>query len=412
MGTDKIRYLVFVSGRWRWRPTATMRSHGLRLVTFGKELTAADKARAIGLNQEWDRVRHGLQYAAAPLEPVYPPGSVGDGYQRAMKLRAVERAANGIIRTKEQVKRDDWPRAWKWLGPVFGDRDPKTVTPEGLLALRSKVVERVSATEAHRVIKVWRALWKKLEAFGYCTDKEGSRSDPSLAFSNTAPDPRQQLWQRHEVLRLVQCAWRRDKRGLAALMAVIWDSMLSPGDARRLTLGQQARDTAGAMFFLDRAKTGRAAVGTLTPWSEALLAAYIKSLGVELHGNAPIFRTAGSEPGPKGGRRWLPRPYTTSKMDRDFREIRREVFGPDEHRQLADMRRSGAIEADAGGASDEDLSNKMANTIDVSRRLRKTYNPVNVVSVQRADEARKRGSKAMREQSAMKSVITRKPKVS
>ena len=27
---------------------------------------------------------------------------------------------------------------------------------------------RVSESEAHRVIKVWRALWKKMTVFGYC----------------------------------------------------------------------------------------------------------------------------------------------------------------------------------------------------------------------------------------------------
>src|SRR3989440_2677455 len=53
----------------------------------------------------------------------------------------------------------------------------------------------------------------------------------------------------------------------------------------------------------DRAKTGRAAAGTLTPWSEKILESYIACLGVELLDNAPIFRTAGSVPGPKGGRR-------------------------------------------------------------------------------------------------------------
>ena len=111
----------------------------------------------------------------------------------------------------------------------------------------------------------------------------------------------------------------------------------------------------------------------------------------------PIFRTAGSEPGPKCGRRWLPQSYSTSKMDRDFREVRAEVFGKDENRQLADMRRSGAVEADAGGTTDADLSNKMANTINASARLRKTYNPVNVVSVRRVDEARQRGRKAIKD---------------
>ena len=42
------------------------------------------------------------------------------------------------------------------------------------------------------------------------------------------------------------------------------------------------------------------------------------------------------------------------------------------------MRRSGAVEADAGGTTDSELANKMANTINASAGLRKTYTPVNV----------------------------------
>jgi hypothetical protein len=58
---------------------------------------------------------------------------------------------------------------------VLGDCDPKTVEPELLQDLRTKVAERVSETEGHRVIKVWRALWKKLQAFSYC---DLSQKDP------------------------------------------------------------------------------------------------------------------------------------------------------------------------------------------------------------------------------------------
>lgn len=77
------------------------------------------------------------------------------------------------------------------------------------------------------------------------------------------------------------------------------------------------------------------------------------------------------------------------------------------------MRRSGAVEADAGGATGSDLSNKMANTIGVSKRLRKTYNPVSVVLVRRVDEARKVGRKKMAdERSQTKSVTTGNGKVS
>jgi len=70
-------------------------------------------------------------------------------------------------------------------------------------------------------------------------------------------------------------------------------------------------------------------------------------------------------------------------------EIRTGVFGKNEQRQLADMRRSGAVEVDAGGATNTDLSEnpKMANTINASAQLRKTY----------VDEARKRGRKAIKD---------------
>ena len=159
------------------------------------------------------------------------------------------------------------------------------------------------------------------------------------------------------------------------------------------------------MFFLDRAKTGRAAAGTLTSWSEKLLTDYLKSLGAELLDNAPIFRTAGSEPGPKGGRRWLPQPYSTSKMDRDFREVRGTDLGPDEERQLADMRRSGAVEGDAGGTRSPINLTRWPTPVAASSKLRKTYNPVNVPSVRQFDEARERGREAMQEQKPTKSVV-------
>src|SRR5262249_61885956 len=106
------RYLLPVCGRWRWRPTKRMRLLGFKLVNFGAELTAADKAQAVRLNAEWDRVRRGA--AAAPDE-VYPAGSIGEGYQRAMQLRAAERAAKGVIWGKEQDSRDGWPPAWKLM---------------------------------------------------------------------------------------------------------------------------------------------------------------------------------------------------------------------------------------------------------------------------------------------------------
>jgi hypothetical protein len=421
VGDVKIRYYVtrkaWPGSRARWgywspclirdgKPTK-MALHGFKMVDCGEDGPAA-WAIAEHWNRQWDAVRKGG--TAAPADaPRYPAGSVGDGYMRAMAMRAAERKKNGVVWTREHESRDDWPRAWKWLELVFGDVDPKTVQPEHFLSIDTKsgtvqgllpmIETAVSVTERHRVVKVWRALWKRMVTFGYCSDERGVRNDPSMAVANSAPQPRQDTWQHKEVLARVQMGWRMGKKGLAACLAVAWDSMLSPIDARKLTLGQLTRDENGLLYFeLGRAKTGRAAVATLSQWSLALLTAYVKDLkaqGVGLLPAAPIFRTPGAKPGPKGGRRWAPKAYSKNQLGKHFRLVRAAI-DPKDRRQVADLRRSGAVEGYAGGATPSDTSNKMANTLMASTRLQKTYTPVNVPSVLRFDQARAGSRRARR----------------
>ena len=145
---------------------------------------------------------------------------------------------------------------------------------------------------------------------------------------------------------------------------------------------------------------------------QAILIAYLKKFGADLLDTAPLFWTRGGRPvsrvgetgqwgGNHGGGRHIPaRPYTKSSLNQDFRKVRKLAFGPEEERQLQDMRRSGAVEGDVGGASVEDQSNKMANTVSRNERLRKTYNPVNVVSARRFDEARVKGAKLLEQKEA------------
>jgi hypothetical protein len=242
-----------------------------------------------------------------------------------------------------------------------------------------------------------------MAAMKYCDHA----ADPSKSFANTPPKPRDQIWLRWEVLRLVQVAWRNEFYGLAALMAVAWDSQLSPIDNRSLTLAQARRDNGGLHFGIARTKTDKAAAATLTKWSLAILVAYLGRFGAELMDTTPLFWTRGGRPVSRagmtgqwggdhgGGRHIVPRPYTKSSLNQDFRTVRELSFGPLEKRQLQDMRRSGAVEGDAGGGSIEDQSNKMANTVDTNKRLRETYNPVNVVSVRRFDQARAIGAKKL-----------------
>jgi len=56
-----------------------------------------------------------------------------------------------------------------------------------------------------------------------------------------------------------------------------------------------------------------------------------------------------------------------------------------------------------------DASAKKANTIAASNRLRKTYNPVNIVSVRRFDEARKAGRKQLRDSSDAREQMADRP---
>ena len=384
MGTDKPRYFVNIKDRYYWRPTPRMKAAGFRDMSLGASELAAMQ-EAIRLNAEWDKHRFGERTRSDVM--IYPPGSLGTAYKRALALREAERKAKGIVWTRQQKARDDWPRAWRWIGPAFGDYDPIAIVSEDLLALRTKVAKRVSESEAFRVIKVWRALWAKLPGFGYKIQLE---ADPSLTFANSAPAPRQEVWPHHDVLRLVQRAWREHYYGLAALLAVAWDTMLSPVDVRTLAIGQRCNDGAGSYFDLARAKTGRAAAGTLSRWSEAILDAYLSKLGIELHAAAPIFWTRGGTATAKGGRPWPPRPYTSDRLGIDFRYIRALVFGPDDERQIQDMRRSGAVEAVRGDVKPTKLSAKMANTLSASNRLHKTYVPVDVAAVRDVDAARAR----------------------
>ena len=294
LGRDKVRYLCYVNGRWRWRPTPKMRAAGFKDVHLGRGVNIDGKpapapediAAAAALNLNWDRLRQGLP----PVETShlsYPPGSIGDGYERAMKLRADARKAKGITWTTEQHSRDDWPRAWKHIEPLLGDCDPKTVTPEVLLDLRILVAQKVSQSEAFRVIKVWRSLWQQMALFGLC---DGAR-DPGLA----QPPPRQAVWREGEAVRLVKTACRSGYHGLPACMAVAWDSQLSPVDARSLKGGQLHRDPVGVYFTVDRAKTGRRALATLSRRAERVLMAYMKTLP-ELMADAAIFRNRSGRP--------------------------------------------------------------------------------------------------------------------
>jgi hypothetical protein len=412
---NPLRYVVKKRRQYIWRPkggTKRMRALGFRPVNLGTELTPAAIAKTAEINAEWDRLRREFPSGAhgeapAPAGPTYPRGTVGYAMEQVMELRAAKREQAGKTWDRDQEKRDDWARALKRFKAVGLDccRPAEVPTSFFLGRKNGKVVgfiadlERdVSPTERHRVIKTWRALWNlmtsNLDILG--TGKLLTAPDPTAPLDNPPPAARDKSWSYAEVVKLVEHAWATERKGLATLMAIAWDTMLSPIDVRKLTRAKMQEDTKfGAFFLIERTKTGRPGFGTLTDWSCAILRAYLDTLGVQPLKDMPLFYTPGSAPGPNGGRRYRPQPYSKKLVEEHFRDVRSEVFGKDETRTLADFRRSGSVEGDAGGASVEDQSNKMANRVDVNAELRKRYNPRNLVAAKRFDAARVKGREAL-----------------
>lgn len=287
--------------------------------------------------------------------------------------------------------REDWNRAWKYIEPEFSHLAPSEINFEDLDHWYQRLSMWKGVGEAGRAMKTWRALYNVMASMKLCP----AGQDPSLAIRKKTVPGRTQTWQEGEVVRMVKHAWRTGYHGLACIVAVAWDTSFSPVDARSVTMGD-AVDAGGDWgFLIKRGKTSETAFGILTPRVRRLVEAYISSLDYTLHDDAPIFRTKGFAPSGKGGRPRVSVPYTKDTLVDDFADLRRAVFGKEEKRRLMDMRRTGAVEATAGGASVETLSAKMGNSIDQNKTLQKTYMPVNLAAVRLADEARIKGRRRL-----------------
>jgi hypothetical protein len=336
-------------------------------------------------NARWQAVKRGdapspAMAEAENLSPersdeltVYPPRSLGEAFRR---YRRTNEWASKALRTRE-----DWWRAWKQIKPVFGDVDLRTVTLEDISAWRKTIEETVSLREAHRCLKIWRAMWKVAAALGYCVRD----ADPGLAVRNRAAPGRNLQWSEGEVVRQAKRAWRMGYYGLAAVIAVAWDTQLSPGDVVALRASQLARGAKGEAFFTERSKTGKPVGGILSTRALWALHGYLEKLGVELHGDAYIFRN-------RSGAR-----YSVDTLGDDFRDVRSIEFGPLERRTIGhDFRRTGAVEAITGGANTEQVAHAMGNTLSASNALFAIYVPVNVTTLREVMDARRRGRSKLR----------------
>jgi hypothetical protein len=102
MGTDKPRYFVKLKGRYYWRPTLRMKAAGFADRSLGaNEITA--KQEAIRLNAEWDK--HRFDERNDPAIMVYPAGSLGRAYHRALALRRRARGQRRRVEARAESAR-------------------------------------------------------------------------------------------------------------------------------------------------------------------------------------------------------------------------------------------------------------------------------------------------------------------
>lgn len=366
MGSIKIPYYVVRNGIGYWQAKKAMRDAGFGSVTCGPdgpEAWAYAKAR----NDAWQAYRRGdVDFG----KDSYPRGSIGDAWTR---YRRTSQWAE-----KSAATRNEWEkRAWKWIGTAYGDVDPRTITLEGISELRDTIEAKISNREAHRVIKVWRALWKVMAALGYCERD----ADPSLGLRNRATKGATATWEALEVWQIIRQAWREGYTGVALAVSLMWDTGCSPVDARTAVASQIAKYGPLTVYCIERAKTGKPAIVPLSRRTVWLLGAMERQTGLAMIGEAVLVRR-------KSGII-----YDKNYLGRDFRLMRAIVFGQEEKRQMQHIRRTAASEAIDGDISKEHLSGAMANTIGHSNQLWETYVKPSPVSGIAFQEARRKGRK-------------------
>jgi hypothetical protein len=201
---------------------------------------------------------------------------------------------------------------------------------------------------------VWRALLSALASY------EIRAVAPIGRVSNPAPKGRSGIWRHDEVLALSWAAAISGHKGMAVAIRIAWDAMLSPVDARTLTVEQWRVGASGSRVATQRAKTGKRVFHAVSADTAAIVDAYLAALPHVLPG-APMIRR------PNG------KAYASKDtFGDDFRFVRALIF-PGDLRQFLDLRRSAATEARLGGATRDDLGKAMANRIDASDALFETY---------------------------------------
>jgi hypothetical protein len=338
-----------------------MKAAGFRLVPLGPDGSEA-WARAERLNADWDKTRQGEAVEQ------YERETLGWLFHRYRRMH--------VWAKKQPRTREEWDEAWEVIRPVFADVPVAEIDFPACDTFYAELGNSYSLHKQHRVFKIFRALMEVAIGFQLI------HTNPTYRIANEAPRGRKAIWFEVEVRRLRTEAWERGYHGLAVAIAIAYDTQMSPVDVRRLTLGMQRRDGRGVYFATSRAKSKRDVIATLSKGTETLLKRYLAGLPFLVPADQPFIRNRSGHI------------YSKDTLGDDFRTVRKAVL-PGDARMLMDLRRTGNVEAVAGGATAPHLAAKLGSTLSKSNQLFDAYTPTQIETVRQTDKARALGRRRL-----------------
>jgi len=337
------------------------------------------QAKALALYAAYRKAKTTSDEADAEILGSWPKGSLGAFFHLYKKTE------DWTVDKKPRT-RDEWEDAWKVIGDRFGRKLISEITVSDSEKFHRDCRRALTANQAWRVLKVWRAMLTVLSKKQIIAGEA-----PIGTVTNPMPESRHEFWIEEEVNRLIRAAnklarfgrrqeFRQRYRIVAMIVRLAWETGLSAVDVRTFSMAMLKQDARG-VWRIDRTRS-KSGAKAKPPLSEQLvkdLQAYEKALAITPLTGQALFRTS-------DGNEW-----ERTMLSAAFADVRRCAFGPGEKRQLQDLRRSANLEAELGGATAEQRAALLANRLDKSRRLDGTYTPVTTMHAQKAQDARQRG---------------------
>lgn len=364
MGEDRPRYYrTDKAGRNAfWAPGKFAEQYGFpKSQPLGPDGPDA-KSAAIKWNERLDAERK-RRRAGEEKPSRYKPKTIGAFYEA---FQHTESWAQMEKRTRE-----DYERAWPVIEKRFADTLIKALSPDDSEKFHVDIHPahtpspkrdpkgklKLPWNQAHRVLKVWRALLNAMVEY------DVRASAPIGRVPNPSPTGRRAVWVHDEVMKLAETACWGGHLGMAIAIRLAWASMLSPVDVWSLPLSGWAYSPGASEVNTARAKTDAPVLAAVDDDTADLIEAYLALIGerTKLEADLPLVRQANLRPFPDKNR-----------FGKIFRLVREAAF-PGDARQFLDLRRSALTEAQMGGATKDDIGVAAANRLAEDDRLAATY---------------------------------------